>query len=329
MAADLIMPTLPGDQQQSRHFLPPSRPLHNRSQSYHVSSGPQISPISISDADSNHANSTPPSPKGRHSRLGRPMYMPAVLRPCDEFPSKKITRCKTTGSSSDSDSDSTLRRANSNIMTLASLGGLGHRLSRRSTGESTKTLGGDWNLDSFPEVTALPTRKHWKVSADPLTRGVGALCLDAGNINETARASISRQLHVLAIANMNRNQPDPESSICDDPTCKRGFSYFVRRHHCRRCGHIFCDWHSSYVLPLDQDANFNPRAALSRACNHCFQEVKELHSRHGSQSSSSTASAPHPPSTPVTARPAGATPTAPGGPEVAASVPRDWNWSTF
>ncbi|POR34869.1 Molybdenum cofactor biosynthesis protein 1 [Tolypocladium paradoxum] len=286
MAADLIMPTLPSDQQQSRHFLPPSRPLHGRSQSYHASSGPRTSPISISDAASSLANSTPPSPKGDHARPGRPMYMPAVLRPCDEFPSKKIARCKTGGSSSDSDSDSTLRRANSNIMALASLGGLGHRLSRRSTGESAKTLDGDWNIDSFPEVTALPTRKHWK--------------------------------------------PDPESSICDDPTCKRGFSYFVRRHHCRRCGHIFCDWHSSYVLPLDQDANFNPRAALSRACNHCFQEVRVLHGGHNGQSSASTSSAPHTaPSTPVTARPAGATPTAPRGPEVAASVPRDWNWSTF
>ncbi|PNY28051.1 Molybdenum cofactor biosynthesis protein 1, partial [Tolypocladium capitatum] len=282
MAADLIMPTLPGNQHRSRHFLPPSRPLHNRSQSYHVS-GPQISPISISDAGSNHANSTPPSPRGHRERLGRPMYMPAVLRPCDEFPSKKVARCKTTGSSSDSDSDSTLRRANSNIMALASLGGLGHRLGRRSTDDSAKTLDGDWNLDSFPEVTALPTRKHWK--------------------------------------------PDPESSICDDPTCKRSFSYFVRRHHCRRCGHIFCDWHSNYVLPLDQDAHFNPRAALSRACNHCYQEVKLLHT---SQSSSSTSSAPHATtSTPMTARPAGATPTTPGGPEVAASVPRDWNWSTF
>ncbi|KAJ6446332.1 zinc finger domain-containing protein [Purpureocillium lavendulum] len=284
MAAELIMPTLPSEQKQSRHFLPPQRPMHQRSQSYHVS-GPQISPISSTEVSPNQTYSTPPSPKGQHARP-RPLYMPAVLRPCDEFPSKRIARSKTGGSTSDSDSDSTLRRANSNLMSLAGLSGLGNKLSRRSTGESPHALDGDWNIDSFPEVTAPPTRKHWK--------------------------------------------PDAESSICDDPTCKRTFSYFIRRHHCRKCGHIFCDWHSSYVLPLDHNANFNPRASASRACNHCFQVVKATFASRNSQSSGSTASdASHVmPPTPMMA-PAGFTPTAPKGPEIAASVPRDWNWSTF
>ncbi|UNI14431.1 Zn finger protein [Purpureocillium takamizusanense] len=173
MAAELIMPTLPGDQQQSRHFLPPQRPMHQRSQSYHVS-GPQISPISSTEVSPNQTYSTPPSPRGQHARPGRPMYMPAVLRPCDEFPSKRIARTKTGGSTSDSDSDSTLRRANSNLMSLAGLSGLGNKLSRRSTGESTQPLDGDWNIDSFPEVTAPPTRKHWKVKT--LTAAVSVSC---------------------------------------------------------------------------------------------------------------------------------------------------------
>ncbi|OAQ70482.1 zinc finger domain-containing protein [Pochonia chlamydosporia 170] len=283
MAAELIMPTLPGDQPQSRHFLPNQqlqRPHHTRSHSYQVPRGPQISPLDTSGMPQNQVYSTPPSPKGRHG--GRPMYMPAVLRPCDEFPSRKVTRCKTAGSTSSSDSDSTLRRANTAIMGIPGLSLFGQRLSRRSTGESGKTLDGEWKLDSFPEVSGLPTRLHWK--------------------------------------------PDAESTVCDDPTCKRTFNYFVRRHHCRKCGNIFCDWHSSAVLPLDQNARFNPRAGPSRTCNHCFEEVKALHSRNNSQSSSSTNS--DMPPTPMNAPVApGVTP--PHKPEVAASVPRDWNWSTF
>ncbi|OAA43145.1 Zinc finger, FYVE-type [Metarhizium rileyi] len=289
MAADLIMPTLPGDQPRSRYFLPNQhrRPHHARSQSYQVPQGLQISPLDTSAMPQNHVYSTPPSPSGSAQRFrhgGRPMYMPAVLRPCHEFSSRKVTKCKTADSTSSTDSDSTLRRANYVLMSILGLSLFGQRLSTRLTGETNKTLDGEWKLDAFPEVTGLPTRMHWK--------------------------------------------PDSESTICDDATCKRTFNYFVRRHHCRKCGNIFCDWHSSAVLPLDQNAGFNPRAVPSRTCNHCFEVVKAVvHSRNNSQSSSSTDSDVMP-STPLNA------PTAPGvtashKPEVAASVPRDWNWSTF
>lgn len=136
------------------------------------------------------------------------------------------------------------------------------------------------------------------------------------------------------------SQPDYESSICDHATCRRTFTYFTRRHHCRKCGNIFCDAHSALEIPLDQDANFNPRGLHSRACGHCYSQFKEwrsrTNSRHSSGASSSasdnnnTNSADE--ATPAPATPIAASPTTPVGkrmPEVALSVPRDWNWSTF
>lgn len=161
MATDLIMPTLPGDQ-QSRHFFP-ERPRHLRSHSYQVPQGPQISPLGTPD---HNALSTPASPKNYHARHLRPMYIPAVLRP-NEFPTKRTFKCKpsdTNSNNSDTDSDCTLRRSNISLISLPSLTVFGHRLSRRSTGDSGKSFEGEWDLDLFPEVTALPTRKHWKVS---------------------------------------------------------------------------------------------------------------------------------------------------------------------
>ncbi|OAA33071.1 Zinc finger, FYVE/PHD-type [Moelleriella libera RCEF 2490] len=299
MAADLIMPVIGRDQQQSRHFLadtPSISSHHARSRSCQVPQGLQISPIDTS-LQYHTYHSTPPSPSpALHTQsAGRPMYMPAVLRRCDEFPSHKVTRCRTAGSTSSTESDSllTLRRSNTGIMSIPGLALLGKRMSRRSlTDEPAKTLDGDWQLDAFPQITGTPTREHWK---RPLV------------------------------------QPDPESSICDDPTCKRTFNYFIRRHHCRKCGNIFCDWHSSAALPLDQDANFNPRAPPSRTCNHCFGEAKALHSRNSSPGSSSTTSVSDdaPPSTPIMAAPPAPGVTPPHKPEVAASVPCDWNWSTF
>ena len=125
-------------------------------------------------------------------------------------------------------------------------------------------------------------------------------------------------------------QPDPESTICDDPTCKRKFNYFTRRHHCRRCGNIFCDWHTAFDVPLDQDANYNPRASPSRSCGHCFQEFKAWRSRNNSAASSaasSEAAAGGPTTGPMAA--SGRGNLAVKTPDAAASVPRDWNWSTF
>lgn len=140
-------------------------------------------------------------------------------------------------------------------------------------------------------------------------------------------------------------QADHESDVCDDPTCKKYFNYFVRRHHCRRCGNIFCDSHSSHEVPLDESANYNPRGQLSRCCAHCYGDFKLWRGRTGSQGSGSSSSmmggagqrTPQQgsrtvPASPISASPMpGASPTTPGKsqPEVALSVPSDWNWSTF
>ncbi|KAI0179953.1 FYVE-domain-containing protein [Hypoxylon sp. FL1284] len=127
-------------------------------------------------------------------------------------------------------------------------------------------------------------------------------------------------------------KPDLESSVCDDPSCMRHFNYWTRRHHCRRCGNIFCDTHSTYDVPLDQDANYNPRGTLSRACLHCYSEFNVWRSRTNSQASSEDESGSRTSHT-APASPVALTPTAiqsaNGHQDVAMSVPRDWNWSTF
>ncbi|KAH8815657.1 hypothetical protein F5884DRAFT_187218 [Xylogone sp. PMI_703] len=168
--------------------------------------------------------------------------------------------------------------------------------SRRSTGNLDDL---DIDIEGLGKVTALPTRAHWK--------------------------------------------PDSSASICDDPSCTRAFTYFTRRHHCRRCGNIFCDLHSLYTIPLDQDANYHPKGTRSRACEHCWSEYRAWHlqrsSRSNSEDSSSGSSGQSMPTTPVTpsincARAGGSMAAALAGKgelsqSVAASVPRDWSWSTF
>lgn len=161
------MPTLPGnDHQQAPQPRQQGlqRPQHVRSLSYQVPhSQQQISPLSTSDEQ--QRSSMPPSPKARHAQQNRPMYMPAVLRPNSDF-TQGLKRASTTQSSPSS-------RRNSNSSTFMNVPGLGaiQRLSRRSTGDSDKSIKGGWDLDLFPTVTDLPTKKHWKVSKRLRPRG--------------------------------------------------------------------------------------------------------------------------------------------------------------
>ncbi|KAK9459705.1 uncharacterized protein V1516DRAFT_697145 [Lipomyces oligophaga] len=71
--------------------------------------------------------------------------------------------------------------------------------------------------------------------------------------------------------------------------CSKQFTFWDRRHHCRRCGQIFCSDHSSHILRLDQNNNFHPGGTLSRTCDDCANEfnqsVKEaLQSAKGAES---------------------------------------------
>ncbi|KAB5558610.1 hypothetical protein GE09DRAFT_1173358 [Coniochaeta sp. 2T2.1] len=257
----------------------------------------QISPLSTSGSAGAASPTTTSSPKAYHTRQIRPLYMPAVLRPT-EHPSKApLTRRATDGATNNN-------QASDSFITLGGALLVGRRLSRRSTGDSGKggldnDGQGEWegdDLDAFPTPKGLPTREHWK--------------------------------------------PDNESTICDHPACRRHFGYLTRRHHCRRCGNIFCDFHSAFEVPLDEAANYNPRGVGVRACSHCYGRFREWrrsfrerkNSRDSSVASSADGRRERGERSPLSTSPMGCKgrPTPPSASaEVAVSVPRDWNWSTF
>lgn len=56
--------------------------------------------------------------------------------------------------------------------------------------------------------------------------------------------------------------------------CNLNFNLIRRRHHCRRCGNIFCADHTRALVPLDQHARFHPRGFLERACDVCAKDFR-------------------------------------------------------
>jgi hypothetical protein len=76
-----------------------------------------------------------------------------------------------------------------------------------------------------------------------------------------------------------RWERDHHVQNCRD--CQRRFSFLLRRHHCRRCGRIFCDRCSSYRVPLDpseivHDPTYPDSSASTssqRVCQSCHDAV--------------------------------------------------------
>lgn len=140
-------------------------------------------------------------------------------------------------------------------------------------------------------------------------------------------------------------KPDAEAVTCDAAMCVKNFSFVLRRHHCRRCGNVFCAQHTAHTVPLNQNARFHIQGYQERACDNCWNdytrllETKRPDYLSSSNSSSSTLSNNHPsPSSPVMNM--GVRGTGPGGGKgmdglgtkvgsYVGSVPRDWSWSTF
>jgi len=60
--------------------------------------------------------------------------------------------------------------------------------------------------------------------------------------------------------------------------CKTGFSFFCRRHHCRRCGLIFCDDCSGHEIELEKLFDDHEKR---RVCNDCYKAKGSPEEKHG------------------------------------------------
>lgn len=56
--------------------------------------------------------------------------------------------------------------------------------------------------------------------------------------------------------------------------CHRSFAWYRRRHHCRKCGKIFCSSDVRYQVGLDRMLNFSVLGQPSKACKQCADNFK-------------------------------------------------------
>ncbi|KAJ6680998.1 PROTEIN FREE1 [Salix koriyanagi] len=63
----------------------------------------------------------------------------------------------------------------------------------------------------------------------------------------------------------------PDEAVSKCISCRMDFGAFVRRHHCRNCGDIFCDKCTQGRIALTADENAQP----VRVCDRCMAEVTQ------------------------------------------------------
>lgn len=65
---------------------------------------------------------------------------------------------------------------------------------------------------------------------------------------------------------------------CGIPLCGKQFNFFERRHHCRKCGGIYCKEHTSHYLYINHLAQFTTggRGTLSKVCDLCIAEYNDF-----------------------------------------------------
>lgn len=112
--------------------------------------------------------------------------------------------------------------------------------------------------------------------------------------------------------------------------CEKEFTFFERRHHCRRCGDIFCAQHTQGLLKLGADAQFTTGGAgmLCKVCDNCMDDYRAFYKlQFGDSGAGNNAEQ-------QMRRKSGATVSDSkqqenGQGAVAGTVPADWTWSSF
>ena len=117
-------------------------------------------------------------------------------------------------------------------------------------------------------------------------------------------------------------KPDSQADHCDAAACPIAFSILSRRHHCRRCGGIFCSQHVSRQVPLDEDAHFDQNCGLFKACEACWTQWLLYEGQAEQRREDEMTGG-------VAAIPVGKKQDSENGASAIASTPGNYNWSTF
>jgi len=72
---------------------------------------------------------------------------------------------------------------------------------------------------------------------------------------------------------------DERATKCSIAGCEVVFTFWNRRHHCRKCGDIICYDHSKHVLNLNRFAFPDPKGIPCKVCDECYNNYRTQEDR--------------------------------------------------
>jgi len=69
-------------------------------------------------------------------------------------------------------------------------------------------------------------------------------------------------------------KPDQSAIACN--SCQSNFTIIRRRHHCRKCGGIFCDPCSNNYSILPAEYGYSGQQRLCKICFNAFEQKKNI-----------------------------------------------------
>ncbi|KAF4623354.1 hypothetical protein D9613_001571 [Agrocybe pediades] len=108
--------------------------------------------------------------------------------------------------------------------------------------------------------------------------------IDHPNINDRPNE------HLAVLLDKHLWKPDSSATVCDNFYCRTTFGLFERKHHCRKCGGVFCHSCTSRTTPLLDASHLSflqpprnvPLSAFespispiirSRVCDDCWDQI--------------------------------------------------------
>ncbi|OTB14408.1 hypothetical protein K445DRAFT_138313 [Daldinia sp. EC12] len=124
---------------------------------------------------------------------------------------------------------------------------------REALDQTTESLGRTSIRDpapppSRPDDTISPTARRTNMDTSPPLVVSGEAQRPSPSLNPIAPEFTPRPERPPQEFTLPRWQPDSEVTFC--PICRTQFSFFVRKHHCRKCGRVVCNACSPHRITI-------------------------------------------------------------------------------
>ncbi|KAL3691584.1 hypothetical protein R1sor_005235 [Riccia sorocarpa] len=115
--------------------------------------------------------------------------------------------------------------------------------------------------------------QRFEMKDEPADAGTSGGVSGAADLNATKKTSV---LDWVAIRPRASNPEEkqhwvPDEAVTKCNSCDTEFGAFLRRHHCRNCGDIFCDKCTRGRIALNTDEDSQP----VRVCDRCLAEITQ------------------------------------------------------